>query len=149
MISLLFPLTAFIILLIVFRKRALDNANIVKMRGKRASKIARKRLKKASQLMFLHKPEEFYDEVLRTLWEYVGYKLNIAPEKLSRENIKGNLSSHNVPDDSIDKFIAALDECEFERYAPGDASGNMEKTFQYAMTAIMEIEEVMNKKNKK
>lgn len=148
-ISLLFPLTAFIILLIVFRKRALDNANIVKMRGKRASKIARKRLKKASQLMFLHKPEEFYDEVLRTLWEYVGYKLNIAPEKLSRENIKGNLSSHNVPDDSIDKFIAALDECEFERYAPGDASGNMEKTFQYAMTAIMEIEEVMNKKNKK
>lgn len=148
-ISLLFLLTAFIILLIVFRKRALDNANIVKMRGKRASKIARKRLKKASQLMFLHKPEEFYDEVLRTLWEYVGYKLNIAPEKLSRENIKGNLSSHNVPDDSIDKFIAALDECEFERYAPGDASGNMEKTFQYAMTAIMEIEEVMNKKNKK
>ena len=148
-ISLLFPLTAFIILLIVFRKRALDNANIVKMRGKRASKIARKRLKKASRLMFLHKPEEFYDEVLRTLWEYVGYKLNIAPEKLSRENIKGNLSSHNVPDDSIDKFIAALDECEFERYAPGDASGNMEKTFQYAMTAIMEIEEVMNKKNKK
>jgi hypothetical protein len=142
-------LTAFVVLFIVFRKRALDNANIVKMREKRATKIARKRLKKASQLMFKHQSAEFYDEVLRALWGYVGYKLNMPVEKLSRENIKGELGSHGVPDECIDKFIAALDECEFERYAPGDSSGNMEKTFQYAMTAIMEIEDVMNKKKRK
>lgn len=141
-------LAAFVILFVVFRKRALDNANIVKMREKRATKIARKRLKKASQLMFKHKQDEFYDEILRALWGYVGYKLNMPVEKLSRENIKEELSAHGVPDECIDKFIAALDECEFERYAPGDSSGNMEKTFQYAMTAIMEIEDVMNKKKK-
>ena len=29
--------------------------------------------------------------------------------------------------------------------APGDASGNMEKTFNSAMTAIEEIEEVMKR----
>ena len=99
--------------------------------------------------MFKHQSAEFYDEVLRALWGYVGYKLNMPVEKLSRENIKGELGSHGVPDECIDKFIAALDECEFERYAPGDSSGNMEKTFQYAMTAIMEIEDVMNKKKRK
>lgn len=33
------------------------------------------------------KQSEFYDEVLRALWGYVSYKLNIPVEKLSRENI--------------------------------------------------------------
>ncbi len=145
-ISLVIPLVAFIGLLIVFRRRAIENADIVKMRGKRATKIARRRLKNASRLMFAHKQAEFYDEVLRALWGYAGYKLNMSVESLSRDNIKDNLMQHGVPAESVEKFIMALDECEFERYAPGDAAGNMEKTFQSAMTAIMEIENVMNRK---
>ena len=144
--SLVIPLVAFIVLLIVFRRRAIENADIVKMRGKRATKIARRRLKNASRLMFAHKQAEFYDEVLRALWGYAGYKLNMSVESLSRDNIKDNLMQHGVPAESVEKFIMALDECEFERYAPGDAAGNMEKTFQSAMTAIMEIENVMNRK---
>ena len=145
-ISLVIPLVTFIVLLIVFRRRAIENADIVKMRGKRATKIARRRLKNASRLMFAHKQAEFYDEVLRALWGYAGYKLNMSVESLSRDNIKDNLMQHGVPAESVEKFIMALDECEFERYAPGDAAGNMEKTFQSAMTAIMEIENVMNRK---
>ena len=37
-------------------------------------------------------------------------------------------------------FLDALDECEFERYAPGDTKGNMNKTFNSAMSAITRIE---------
>lgn len=144
-ISLLLPLIAFVVLLVIFRKRALDHADAVKMRGKKANKIARKRLKKASKLMFQGKSEAFYDEVLRALWGYVGYKLNIPVEQLNRDNITEKLQSHEVDDAIIGKFISALDTCEFERYAPGDASGNMEKTFNSAMTAIEEIEEVMKR----
>lgn len=144
-ISLLLPMIAFIVLLVIFRKRALDHADAVKMRGKKANKIARKRLKKASKLMFQGKSEAFYDEVLRALWGYVGYKLNIPVEQLNRDNITEKLQSHQVDDATIGKFISALDTCEFERYAPGDASGNMEKTFNSAMTAIEEIEEVMKR----
>ncbi len=144
-VSLLIPLLAFIVLLIVFRKRAIDNADVVKMRGKHASKMARKRLKKASQLMFKGHSDEFFDEVLRALWGYVSYKLNIPVEQLSRENISEKLTAHRVDDNTVNLFLSALDECEFERYAPGDVSGNMEKTFQSAMTAIMEIEHVMKK----
>lgn len=145
-VSLLLPLVAFIVLLIVFRKRALDNADIVKMRGKKANKMARKRLRKASQLMFKGKADEFYDEVLRALWGYVGYKLNMPVEQLSRDNIAETLNRHNVDEATVGKFLSALDECEYERYAPGDAAGNMERTFNSAMTAITEIENVMKKK---
>ncbi len=145
-VCLLLPLLAFVILLIVFRHRAIENGDIVKMRGKRANKIARKRLKRASKLMFEHNTAEFYDEVLRALWGYVSYKLNMPVESLSRDNIKEKLAQRGVGEGIIGKFMSALEECEFERYAPGDESGNMEKTFQSAMTAIVEIEDVMKKR---
>ena len=129
-----------------FRKRAIDNANVVKMRGKKANSIARKRLKKASRLMFTNDSAAFYDEVLRALWGYVSYKLNMPVEQLTRENIASKLEQHGVDDLTVTRFISALDECEFERYAPGDPKGNKEKTFNYAMTAITEIENVMKKR---
>lgn len=152
--SLLVPLLAFVGLLIVFRRRAIENADIVKMRSNKANKIATKRLKKAHGLMVGGKQGEFYDEVLRALWGYVSYKLNMPVEQLSRENIKEQLAAHKVDEAIIDKFTQALDECEFERYAPGDPKGNMSKTFDSAMTAIMEIENAIKaakkmKKNKK
>src|SRR5574344_2679727 len=57
----------FVSLLVIFRQRAIDNANVGKMRGKKANKVATRRLKKASKLMFAGKPGDFYDEVLRAL----------------------------------------------------------------------------------
>lgn len=136
-------LAAFITLLVIFRQRAIDNADIVKMRGKKANRIATKRLKTASRLMFANKQNEFYDEVMRALWGYVSDKLNMPVEQLSRENIAENLHQHAVDEQTITKFLGALDECEYERYAPGDPSGNMSKTFESAMTAIEEIENVI------
>ena len=139
----------FITLFIVFRQRAIENANVTKMRGKKANKVATKRLKKASRLMTDNKPSEFYDEVLRALWGYVGDKLNIPVEQLSHDNISQRLSERNVGEETISQFIGALDECEFERYAPGDPKGNMNKVYDKAITAIEQIEDAMKKSGKK
>ena len=149
LMSLLIPFVAFVALLVIFRKRAIDNADLVKMKGKKANKIATKRLRQANKLMLAGKSTEFYDEVLRALWGYVGDKLNMPAEKLSRENISEKLQSHNVDDNTISKFLSAIDDCEMMRFAPGDPEGNMNKTFESAMTAIMEIENVMKKKSNK
>ncbi len=140
---LLVLLVVFGLLLYMFRKTAIDHADVAKMRGKRANKIATKRLKKASRLMALGSSDDFYDEVLRALWGYVSDKLNMPVEQLSRDNISERLSSHGVDEVTVGNFIDALDECEFERYAPGDAKGNMNKTFDKAMDAIMTIENAM------
>ena len=149
LMSLLIPFAAFVALLVIFRNRAIDNADLVKMKGKKANKIATKRLRQANKLMLAGKTNEFYDEVLRALWGYVGDKLNMPAEKLSRENISEKLQSHNVDDNTISKFLSAIDDCEMMRFAPGDPEGNMTKTFESAMTAIMEIENVMKKKSNK
>ena len=145
-ISLVILALIFITLFIVFRQRAIDNANVTKMRGKKANKVATKRLKQAAKLMQAGKASAFYDEVLRALWGYVGDKLNIPVEQLSHDNISQKLSERSVDDDTISLFIGALDECEFERYAPGDPKGNMNKVYDKAMTAIERIEDTMKKK---
>lgn len=118
----------FITLFVVFRQRAIENANVTKMRGKKANKVATKRLKKAASLMAENKPGDFYDEVLRALWGYVGDKLNIPVEQLSHDNISLRLAEREVSKATILQFVSALDDCEFERYAPGDPKRKYEES---------------------
>ena len=141
-------LLGFISLFVIFRQRAIENADIVKQRAGKANKVATKRLKKAAKLMAGGKQNEFYDEVLRALWGYVGDKLNMPVEQLSRENISQQLEARQVSAETIGQFIGALDECEFARYAPGDATGNMNKVYDAAMTAITQIATTMKKGKK-
>ncbi len=133
-------LAIFIVLLIIFRRRAMELADITAYRGKKANKVATKRLKKAAKLLKAGKTNEFYDEVLRALWGYVGDKLAIPVEQLTRENISEKLATRKVSDETIGKFIEALDECEFARYAPGDPAVAMEHTYDKASEAIENIE---------
>ena len=138
-------LLIFISLFVVFRHRAIENANLVKQRAGKANKVAVKRLKKAAKLMKAGKDSDFYDEVLRALWGYVGDKLNMPVDQLSRDNISQQLSAYNVSEETISQFIGALDECEFARYAPGDATGNMNKVYDAAISAITQIANTMKK----
>lgn len=140
---LLVPTVVFVILVILFRRKAIANADIVGQRGKHANKVAAKRLKTAYRLLMSGKQNEFYDEVLRALWGYASDKLNISVEKLSRDNVSEKFIQYGVESDTIDKFLSALDECEYERYAPGSIEGNMTKTYDSAMIAIMEIEKTL------
>ena len=98
--------------------------------------------------MEMHKAEDFYDENLKALWGYVSDKLTVPVEQLSRENIKEKFAELGIDGSVIDKFIEALDECEFQRYAPGDEQGNMSLTYDAAVKAITDIEEAMrNQRN--
>ena len=131
---------AFIVLCIIFRKRAIAASDVTSMRGKKANKVAVKRLRKASRFMKQNKRDEFYDEVLRALWNYVSDKFSMPAEQLSRDNISEQLSTRNVEPHVIDSFIEAINECEYARYAPGDVMGNMQTTLDKATTAIVNIE---------
>ena len=147
-ISLALLVLVFVSLFIVFRQRAIDNADIVQKRAGKANKVASKRLKKAAKLMNENKPGEFYDEVLHALWGYVGDKLSIPIAQLSHDNIAERFMERNVQQETIDLFTGAIDECEFERYAPGDPKGNMNKVYETAMNAIERIEGAMKKGGK-
>ena len=111
-----------------YRKRFAYRVDMVFKRGKNANRIASSRLRAAELLMLKNKNLDFYDEVLQTLWGYASDKLNLPVEHLSRENLSEQFSKIDIAKEVIDNYISAIDECEFERYAPGDEKGNMKRT---------------------
>ena len=147
-IAIIVLLGAFVSLFVIFRQRAIANADVVGARAGRANKVATKRLKVAAKLMKTGRSSEFYDEVLRALWGYVGDRLNIPVAQLSQDNIRERLSDRSVDSATVDQFLDAIAECEFERYAPGDPTGNMNKVYTKAMTAIESIEKTIKKSKK-
>lgn len=134
------PFLLFIVFVVIYRKQAVENANVAKVKTKKANKVATKRMKLAGKLLSENKVNEFYDEVLKALWGYISDKLNIPVSKLSRDNIEAELSGHGVSEDLIKEFIGALSECEFARYAPGNQNDAMDKVYSASVDVISKME---------
>lgn len=134
------PALAFIIFFIVYRKQAAENANVAKMRTKKANKVATKRMKLAGKLLSENKKDGFYDEVLKALWGYISDKLNIPVSRLSKDNIEEKLRNHGVSEELIQEFLNALNDCEFARFAPGDESQAMDKVYSSSIEVISKME---------
>lgn len=137
----LIPLLIFLTILAIGHKQIKDNANIAKMRGRKANKIAKKRLKVASKLLADKNQSEFYDEVMRALWGYIADKLNMPQANLNKDNINAALAQQQVDPQLIDDFIKTLNECEFARYAPGNPNENMETVYNSAVNVISKMED--------
>lgn len=148
-VVLILLVATFIALIVVFRKRVLELANTTLVRGRRANKVASKRLRSANLLMLKGQRQGFYEEVLHALWGYVGDKLGMPAEQLNRENIADRLNGLNIDSATSAKLIEAIDECEYERYAPSSEEGDMNRTLEKAMTAIMDIENSIKRRDNK
>ena len=73
----LVPLVLFVVYIMMHYKAMSENANIAAMRTKKANKVAVKRLKVEKKLLKENRRNEFYDEILKTLWGYMSDKLNM------------------------------------------------------------------------
>ena len=134
------PLTLLIACMVIYRKQALENANVAKVRTKKANKVATKRMKNAGKLLAEKKTEAFYDEVLKALWGYISDKLSMPVSQLSKYNIEGKLQQHQVADELVKEFIDILNDCEFARYAPGSQDEKMDKIYSSAIEVISKME---------
>ncbi len=133
----------FIILVLLWRKRIRENANIILVRNKRANKIARMRLKDAHLYMKDNKKEEFYEFILKALWGYMSDKLSIPVAELSREKVIEETGLRKIEHDIVQKFLEILDTCEYARYAPIEDSTQMDTIYKDAITVISQIEQNM------
>lgn len=134
------PLLLFITYIVIYRKKVAENANISLVRTKKANKVAVKRLKIAKNLLAQNKKNEFYDEILKTLWGYMSDKMNIPQSLLSKDNVANELEKYGAESSLIEELCAVLNEAEFARYAPGDAGQAMDKVYSMAMNVISRME---------
>lgn len=130
---------------VVGRRQIRENANVAKTKGKKANKVASRRLRNASKLLQKHDKDNFYDEIMRALLGYTADKLNIPLSTLNKDNIQSELQNRSVSQDLIDLFIKCLNDCEFARYAPGDPNETMENVYDGAVNAITNMESSIRK----
>ncbi len=133
-------LALFLIGVAVYHHLAKESSNTVKRRRKKAGKAAAKRLRKASELLSQSRAEDFYDEVMRALWGYVGDKLNLPAASLTKDNVGEQLRNRNVEEEDINQFLQTLEECEFARFAPGDPEATMDKLYTDATDIINQLD---------
>ena len=119
-LALLLILGLFVLSLVYLQKRIRVRSDKTLVRNKRAQKVALRRLKTAEKHMLARDHAGFYDEMMKALWGYTGDKLNIPVANLSRDNVKEGLAAKGVEPELVDRYIAAIAECEYMRYAPSD-----------------------------
>lgn len=136
----LIPLLLFVVFAVIYRQKALENANVAKVKTKKANKVATRRMKLAGKLLAENKKNEFYDEVLKALWGYISDKLSIPVSQLSKDNIEAELTSYGVQETLIAEFIGVLNECEYARYAPGNENEAMDKVYSASVEVISKME---------
>ncbi len=137
------PLLLAIVLFVIFRKQIRDNADLRKVKYRRANKMVQKRLKTAREHMKAEDKNKFYEEILKALWTYLSDKLSIPTSELNKENIAETLRSHGATDELIDKFKQVLSDAEFAQYAPAQSDHDMQNIYQQASDLIETMEDIV------
>ena len=142
-VALLVLLLAFVIALLVSKRHEQEKQDTAANRNRKATKVARGRLKKAEQFLKVKDQDNFYIEMSQALWGYISDKLGIERSKLSMDTVNEALKEKNVPDDLTQQFIDTLNSCEFARFAPGSAEEKMDDLYQKGIEVITKAEKVL------
>ncbi len=134
------PLLLAIFLTLLIQQQLRKRSNVHWMKTQKATKVARTRLKKASEYLKSLQEKEFYNEVSQALWGYISDKFNLPLVDLSMDSVHETLKNKNIKDTIIEQFIETLNHCEYARFAPGEKSENMDKIYEEALNVISKTE---------
>lgn len=139
------PFIVAVAVLVLYRKKIKERADVRLMRTRRANKVAKKRLKLAKQFMDNREQSKFYEEVLKALWGYLSDKLGIPGSMLNKENIAAELTNYGASAELTDKILSILDNCEFAQYAPSQSDSEMETVYNETGDAMNKLENTKRK----
>ena len=131
---------AFLLLVLVYRKKARENANIALMRNKKANRVAKKRLREAAGYMKNNLDEQFYESILKAFWGYLSDKLGIAVASLNRDTAIAGLQNQEVAQELIDGLVKIIEQCEFARYSPSAGSKARQELYNQAESVMSKME---------
>ncbi len=137
------PLLTFLSLLVWKRRDDELSKDKIKLRSRRANKIALRRLKTAQILLGQQKKSGFYEEVSKAIWLYLSDKLNIPLSGLSREKAHEVLQQKNVHPDTVIQIDHIIDDCETALYTPSAGTNQMQQTYSKAVAVISKLEETI------
>jgi hypothetical protein len=123
------------------RKQIRENSDLAMVRNKKASKIAKRRLKTAEIYFHENKKEPFYEELLNALFGYLSDKLRISFAELSMEKATELLILKGIDEDLLKSITNIIDRCQYARYAPADGQGSLKDDYDSAADIIGKLEQ--------
>ena len=110
-------------------------------RDNKTNKIALKKLKNAQKSLEQNNYERFYEEIEKVLWGYFAHKFKVSIANLSKETISNYFIRYSILEETKEKFINLIDDCEIVRYTPSENKKNkMEKILIDAKQIIINVE---------
>lgn len=135
------PFLLFIGLVVFKRRNETLASDVVGTKRRRALKLAKKRLSAAEKYLSDNNKKDFYDEVSRALWGYLGDKLIIDMAELSKDNVEEKLTSRQVKPETIIRLKQLIGTCELALYAPVGGDHEMKNNYNAALNLIADLED--------
>lgn len=134
---LLAPLLLIPIVMIAKKQKEAKDADVVGNRVRNNNRLVKKYLSEAKKQMGDKVP--FYMAMEKALHNFLKAKLHIETVEMSKENIIELLQQRNASEESINRFMELMNDCEFARYAPATDIA-MTNDFERAVERISELE---------
>lgn len=131
------PLLLIPIVMIARKQKEAKDADVVGNRIRQNNKLVKRYLSEAKKQMGDKVP--FYMAMEKALHNFLKAKLHIETVEMSKENIIELLQQRNASEESINRFMELMNDCEFARYAPATDIA-MTNDFERAVERISELE---------
>ncbi len=111
-------------------------------RGRRAGRVARKRLAQAQSLTSGGDVRGFYAEVERALRGFLADKLNVAEAGFMSDRAESELQKRGVSAEAVREYMECLEVCDRARFAPpGSSDEELQGFFERAAGAMTSVHE--------
>ncbi len=121
------------------KKHQADTLDVTGMRKKRATRIARRRLKKAAALLGSDDTNAFYEEIYKAIWGCLSDKYSIPLSQLNRDSVSACLVEKQVPNEQQESIMKVLQDVDIARFAPGDAHAQKQTIYDESLIMIAEL----------
>lgn len=136
----LLPLGAVGFFLVLQKREQQMQTDIAFARSVKASPEAKKRLKRAKELLQQNNQQAFFAELENALIKFIGNRYNTDDHALRKDELKALLLSKQVAPDLIEKLMHILEKSEFYRYAPAqETQDDLTALYQDASHIISEL----------
>jgi hypothetical protein len=136
LVGLVAPALGFLVLLGWRRKRDAELSDALGMRRKGADKVARQRLKSASEALQANDREGFYTAMAKALQGYLADKFALGVAEVNATVVREKLAALG---DASDAYLKLLDSCELARFAPFEDKPR-QQVYDEAASLITRIE---------
>ena len=113
--------------------------DVAGMRMKRATRLARKRLKKAAAYLGDGDTSRFYEEIYKAIWGCLADKYNIPLSALNHDTVSACLKEKQVPDEQQKAVMGLLQKVDMARFAPGDPGAQKQSVYTEALLVIASL----------